>query len=59
MSEGFFLDIYSIVCLFGSFLHFTMACETPYSNALQGSQGWGGRNTFVQIVCTGFTKLLQ
>ena len=54
----FFLDIYSIVCLV-VFVNFTMACETHYSNALQGSQGWGGKNTFVKIVCTGFTKLLQ
>ena len=46
-------------CLFGSFLNFTMACETPYSNALQGSRGWGGKFTFVPIVCTGFAKLLQ
>ena len=58
MSAGLFFG-HLQYCLFGSFLNFTMACETSYSNALKGSQSWGGKNTFVQIVCTGFTKLLQ
>ena len=47
--------------LFGndSFLNFTMVCETLSLKTLQGSQCWGEKRTFAEIVFTGFAKLLR